>query len=167
LKRFNKDRKGALELPFRLIISMIMVALTVTIVAQGLYRYSENTVENDIKVELEKLERTITLCKQGGLETALTVELKFSRSFTVRLAELQIGDEIGGETSSLIKYSLSTGRTKTMAVKPSVMMSHVTFNDDGTIESSKKCIVSGSTMTLQLKHIESEGEIIIHVQKID
>jgi len=113
LKRFNKDRKGALELPFRLIISMIMVALTVTIVAQGLYRYSENTVENDIKVELEKLERTITLCKQGGLETALTVELKFSRSFTVRLAELQIGDEIGGETSSLIKYSLSTGRTKT------------------------------------------------------
>ena len=167
------QRSGVADMPFRLIVISVLIVLTLSVASVALKGFSDNQIEQDIRIELQKLERYIILCYQAGISTSFIVSLDFQRSLLSELTEMKIGDSITGDGDDLIKgdfsssisYKISSSGIKLFPLSQSVIMTKITDHSDERI-SGEPLIFHGAKVKIQLTHIEYGNEIIIGLNLI-
>ena len=141
------NEEGIEGIPFKLIIIVLVMALSIPLIFGGLENYDRTQTENDLRNELEFL---ITRAKQvyfGGTGNAGNVEVNFRSSLFTRIEYMQIGDGPEGIWSS-IRYKLNHKGVETMVIEnPNIPLA---YNDNGNLKSLE--LGSGSyTIHLECK----------------
>jgi len=101
-----------MELPMKLVIIAIMMAITIPGVLAGLNEYQEYQMKLDIEMELDKLVSKINTVHTGSDTTTDTVTVSFNNRFMASIDYINIGDNIlpldknnsGDAYAELIRY---------------------------------------------------------------
>jgi len=126
------NEEGVEGIPFKLIIIVLIMALSIPLIFGGLENYDRTQTENDFRNELEFL---ITRAKQvyfGGTGNADNVEVNFRNSLFTRIEYIEIGDGPEGIWSS-IRYKLNHKGVETIVIEhPNIPLA---YNDNGNFKS--------------------------------
>ena len=103
-----------MELPMKLIIIAIMMAITIPGVFGALNEYQEYQMKLDIDMEMDKLVSKINKVNAGGRTSTETVTLSFRSRFMASIEYIRIGDNIlphdknntGDAYARLIRYKV-------------------------------------------------------------
>jgi len=109
-----------MELPSKLVIVTIIMAITIPVVFAGLNEYQEYQMKLDIEMELEKVVSKINTVHSGSHTTTDTVQISFSSRFMASVDFIEIGDNIlphdknntGDVYSKLIRFRIKGESTQ-------------------------------------------------------
>jgi len=118
------SENGIMDLPMKIIIVVIIMAITIPIAIAGLNYYRENQVKTDIREELHRLVSKINEVHRAGNTSTSTIEVTFSGNFFLKIKYIKVGDNIlplnkdnkGGDYAKWIRYKLGDERTRKIEV---------------------------------------------------
>jgi hypothetical protein len=126
------NEEGIEGIPFKLIIIVLIMAISLPLIWGGLESYDRTQTENDLRNELEFF---ITRAKQvyfGGTGNADNVEVNFRNSLFTRIEYIKIGDGPEGIWSS-IRYKLNHKGVETIVIgNPNIPLA---YDDNGNLKS--------------------------------
>jgi len=156
MKNRINDISGVTDFPFRLIIASVIMLITISIVGAGLYQFSKNKVENDVQMEIAKIERAVNLCRELEHSARITVDIDISSSLAVYIKEIKIGDEVNGGSSNMVNYHISSGKKDSINIfnYGSAFITHIVDKEGDRITESKPFRITGPTITLVFTHLE-------------
>ena len=124
MSRFLADKGGVEGIPLKLIIVMVIMAITIPATFRGLESYDRFQTENNIRSELDFLSANIKQVYLSGLGNAQDVEVDFKDGMMSKVEEIQIGDSEDGIWSA-IRYKLSHKDTQILLIKnPNIPMGY-------------------------------------------
>lgn len=125
------DEKGVEGIPLKLIIVLVIVAITVPIAWKGLEGYDRVQTENNLRTELEFLSTNIKQIYLNGIGNAQDVKVDFTDGMMTKIERIEIGDTIEGISSS-IRYKLNYKRTEFMVIEnPNIPLGNMTQGQIG------------------------------------
>ncbi len=89
-----QDKDGSIELPMKLFIIAILMAVTIPGVFAGLNEYQEYQMKLDIEMEMDKLVSKINSVNGAGNTSSDTVTVSFRNRFMASIEFINIGDNI-------------------------------------------------------------------------
>jgi len=109
LKRRLNCRAVITEIPIKLIIIVIIMAIGFAIIFSGFRAYDFSATDNNVRATLNQLaDRIIRLFFSGGQNSADTITLTIPLGGTfARVEHIYIGDKDCGENLGLIRYRIS------------------------------------------------------------
>lgn len=113
-----------MDLPMKIIIVVIIMAITIPIAISGLNYYRDNQVKTDIREELHRLVSKINEIHRAGNTSTSTIEVTFRGNFFIEINYIKIGDNIlplnrenkGDDYAKWIRYKLDGERTRKIEV---------------------------------------------------
>jgi hypothetical protein len=115
---------GVEGIPLKLIIVMVIMAITIPAALKGLEGYDRFQTENNLRSELDFLSANIKQVYLHGLGNALDVEVDFKDGMMVKVEEIKIGDSKDGIWSA-IRYKLSYKNMEILLLKnPNIPMGY-------------------------------------------
>jgi hypothetical protein len=124
MPRISKEEKGVEGIPLKLIIVMVILAITIPATYKGLEAYDRFQTENSIRSELDFLALNIKQVYLNGLGNALDVEVDFRDGMMSRVEEVSLGGSKDG-IQSAIRYKLSHENTQILLLKdPDIPMGY-------------------------------------------
>lgn len=119
------DLGGVEGIPLKLIIVMVILAITIPATFKGLERYDRFQTENNLRSELDFLSANIKQIYLNGLGNAQDVDVDFRSGLMSKVEEIQIGDSVNGIWSA-IRYKLSYKNTEILLIKnPNIPMGYM------------------------------------------
>ncbi len=112
---FKKDDSAVEGIPFKLIIVVLILAISLPLIWTGLANYDRTQKENDLRGEIEFMIITIKFVYTGGEGNSQSIEVNFQSGFSTKVERVEIGDDKDGIYSS-IRYKLSNSRKETMII---------------------------------------------------
>lgn len=106
MSRIPRDLGGVEGIPLKLIIVMVIMAITIPATFKGLESYDRFQTENNLRSELDFLSANIKQVYLNGLGNAQDVEVDFKDGMMSKVEEIKIGDSEDGIWSA-ISYKLS------------------------------------------------------------
>ena len=107
-RRFYKNNSGSLEgLPLKMIIIVIIMAITIPLIFLGLMSYDKGQTESNVKNEVEKIVTTIKQCINGANGTKLPLDVSLNNGMFADFEYVKIGDSMDGKYRFSIRYKLS------------------------------------------------------------
>jgi hypothetical protein len=103
-------------IPLKLIIIVVILAITIPITFKGLESYDRTQTERNLRSELEFLSTTIKQVYLNGMGNAVDVEVDLADGMMTKIENVQIGDTLDGIYSS-IRYKLNYKSTEFMVIK--------------------------------------------------
>jgi hypothetical protein len=129
--RFILDDNGVEGIPLKLIIVLVIVAITVPLAWKGLESYDRIQTENNLRGELEFLSTNIKQIYLNGVGNAQDVNVDFTDGMLTRIERIEIGDTIDGISSS-IRYKLNHKRTEFLVIEnPNVPLGNMSQGQIG------------------------------------
>ena len=120
-RRIIIDSNGEIELPFKLLIIAIVLAIVIPALFFGLRSYSRNQLESNVRSELQKLQDAIDGMVQTDVGSSDVVELNLDDGFIAELSHVKIGDVfrngVLGTNRETIRYKISGYREKFLITK--------------------------------------------------
>lgn len=121
---FTGDERGVLELPMKMMIIAIVLAIVLAALGLSFYYYRKNRTELDLNSELTKLANDIELVHQSGDNTTRKTEMNIEIGSAVSLSYIKIGDNIlplnanntGDAHSKWIRYKIKGETEKKIEV---------------------------------------------------
>jgi hypothetical protein len=110
------DSEGVEGIPFKLIIAVVILALTIPMVWAGLESYDSIQTENNLQMELDFLAINIRQTYLDGVGNAQDVRANFKDGMFRKIERIEIGDSPDGSWSS-IRYELSGMSTRTILIE--------------------------------------------------
>jgi hypothetical protein len=114
--KFRKDQRGVEGIPLKLIIIIVILAVTIPITFKGLESYDRTQTERNLRSELEFLSTNIKQVYLNGMGNAVDVEVDFADGMMTKIERVQIGDSLDGIYSS-IRYKLNYKSTEFIVIK--------------------------------------------------
>jgi hypothetical protein len=114
--KFKKDRRGVEGIPLKLIIVLVILAITIPITWKGLESYDRTQTERNLRSEIEFLSINIKQVYLNGMGNAVDVKVDFANGMMTKVERVQIGDSLEGIYSS-IRYKLNYKNTEFMVIK--------------------------------------------------
>lgn len=114
--KFKKDQRGVEGIPLKLIIIIVILAITIPITWKGLESYDRAQTERNLRSELEFLSTNIKQVYLNGMGNAVDVKVDFANGMMTKVERVQIGDSLDGIYSS-IRYKLNYKGTEFMVIK--------------------------------------------------
>ena len=149
-RRIIIDSNGEIELPFKLLIIAIVLAIVIPALFFGLRSYSINQMESNVRSELTKLQDAIDGMVQTDVGSSDVVKLNLDDGFIAELSHVKIGDEfekgVRGPDHVIIRYKISGRKEKFLDTKIPV----TNADRDGPFE------VGGSVKLVLLKRYDIE-----------
>jgi hypothetical protein len=136
---------GVEGIPLKLIIVMVIMAITIPTAFKGLESYDRIQTENNLRSELDFLSANIKQVYLNGIGNAQDVNVDFRNGIMSKVEEIKIGDSIDGIWST-IRYKLSHKSIEILLIKnPNIPIGYVS---------------SGEVDALVLK----DGQFTIHLE---
>ena len=109
-----RDERGELELPMKLIISAIVLAIILPAVFGALYVYQKNQMELDMEMQVDAIVDKIHMAHRRGNNSSVTLEVDLPGKLMSGWSYVKLGDNIepigpdnpGGEFSKRIRYKV-------------------------------------------------------------
>lgn len=106
----RRSRAAVLDMPFKLLLSTIIMAVTVAVAYQGLNTYARSHLENSVKAEAGRVADAASLLNSTmAAGSALKAVVKVQEVPFHHIERFRLGGPPGEPTSALITYRLSTG----------------------------------------------------------
>ncbi len=150
----GKDRRGILELPFKLMIMMMLITATASVGMISYRNIRRRAFERHVVQELERIAMVSRQLMNEGNLSSQVIELDLSGDTFTGLNYVRIGDRVGGRRAGMISYSMNWRRQReTMDVQD------VQFTSSRNIN----FLLRGGTYQLRLTslHISREDTVII------
>jgi hypothetical protein len=129
--QFICDKKGVEGIPLKLIIVLLIMAITIPITWRGLETYDRAQTENNLRSELEFLSTNIKQVYLSGVGNAKEVEVDFDNGIMTKIDWIEIGDSVSGLWST-IRYKLGfKGREFIIIKDPNVPLGNLSDGDIG------------------------------------
>ncbi|UCE74592.1 MAG: hypothetical protein JSV56_02520 [Methanomassiliicoccales archaeon] len=131
MPRFHKNEEGVEGIPLKLIIVLVILAITIPITWKGVESYDRSQTESNLRSELDYLSAHIKQVYLNGIGNALDVEVDFRNGMMTRIEKVEIGDSTEGIWSS-IRYKLSHKGTEFIIIKnPNIPIGNVSKGEIG------------------------------------
>jgi hypothetical protein len=125
MSRFLLHEEGVEGIPLKLIIVMVIMAITIPTAFKGLESYDRVQTENNLRAEIDFLSSNIKQIYLSGIGNAQDVEVDFKDGMMTKVTEIEIGDSIEGIWST-IRYKLSHKSTEIVVIKnPNIPIGYV------------------------------------------
>lgn len=112
-------------IPLKLIIVMLIMAITIPAAFKGLESYDRIQTENNLRMEIDFLSSNIKQVYLNGLGNAQDVDVDFKDGIMTSVTEIKIGDAVDGIWST-IRYKLSHKNTEIILIKnPNIPIGYV------------------------------------------
>jgi hypothetical protein len=109
------DTNGAVEdIPFRLLIMVLLLAGTVSIATSGITKISELNMQKQLTEEMDSLGEVALATSSSGSGTIIHYVLELPYTETVSVSELKIGGDFSNDDdpfSSTFRIELTNGRS--------------------------------------------------------
>jgi hypothetical protein len=109
-----------IELPYKLIITAIILILIVPCIWYALIAYSHYQVENNIRAECNKLITAIKHAWKGEEGTIAQVTITLQDGFFSKIAYVKVGDSLGGTYQSRIRYKIENAQELVISIIPNI-----------------------------------------------
>jgi hypothetical protein len=106
MPQFSINECGVEGIPLKLIIVMVILAITIPATWKGLESYDRSQTENNLRSEIEFLSTHIKQVYLNGIGNAQDVEVDFRDGMMTKIEWIKLGDTVEGIWSS-IRYKLS------------------------------------------------------------
>jgi hypothetical protein len=116
MSSFKKDDNAVEGIPFKLIILVFILAISLPMIWSGLANYDRTQKENDLRVEIEFIISTIKLVYTGGENNSQLIDVDFTSSFATKVERVLIGDGTRNLWST-VRYKLSNGAMRTIVIQ--------------------------------------------------
>lgn len=124
-RRFARDRNGAVELPLRLLIALVALAIVLPIVFALFTGYSRLDVHRVIRESLDRIFINARQVAIGGNDTMRTVRVTFPSGLFNTLQSVDIGDTLRGNNLRTARYQISGEPLTTIVMSsPNVPMTN-------------------------------------------
>ncbi|MEW5761112.1 MAG: hypothetical protein AB1779_10155 [Candidatus Thermoplasmatota archaeon] len=105
---YKHDKNGVIDIPFKLLITVIIMAFTITIAFSGLDHYSKISAENNLKAQIDRIVGIARSVDSSGNGTAQTLtDVKIEGTLMATVEYVIIGDKKTGANKSMIRYKIS------------------------------------------------------------
>jgi hypothetical protein len=159
----SRDEAGVEGIPLKLIIVLVIVAITVPFAWKGLESYDRSQTETNLVMEIDFLAANIKQVYLNGMGNARDVDVDFSSGFVTSVERIEIGDSEDGVWSS-IRYKLGGGNSRFVLIKnPNIPIARVNEDDVGPL------VVGPGRHTLHLetrcgRDFDSDGQDDLYVE---
>ena len=125
------DQRGVEGIPLKLIIVMVILAITIPAAWKGLESYDRSQTENNLRTEIEFLSTYIKQVYLNGIGNAQDVEVDFKDGMMTKIDWIKIGDAVEGIWSS-IGYKLGHKSADFVLIKnPNIPIGNVSGGEIG------------------------------------
>jgi hypothetical protein len=125
MPKFLIQEEGVEGIPLKLIIVMVIMAITIPASFKGLESYDRIQTENNLRMEIDFLSSNIKQVYLNGLGNAQDVNVDFKDGMMTSVTEIKIGDAVDGIWST-IRYKLSHKSTEIVLIKnPNIPIGYV------------------------------------------
>ncbi len=123
-RRFRRNDRGVEGLPLRLIIVMVILAITIPATLGSFRAYDRNRVETCLLSEIDAVSSTVKAVYTSGPGNSATIGFNPVSGTMTGIESVLFGDVLGGGMVSAIRYKIQ-GRAECIVpvVSPSVPMS--------------------------------------------
>lgn len=126
-----RDEGGVEGIPLKLIIVMVILAITIPATWKGLESYDRSQTEANLRSEIEFLSTHIKQVYLNGMGNAQDVEVDFKDGMMTKIQKIEIGDSAQGVWSS-IRYKLNHKSTEFVLIKdPNIPLGNVSNSEIG------------------------------------
>lgn len=112
----SAEENGVVGIPLKLIIVIVILAITIPATFKGLESYDRFQTENNIRSEIDFLAANIKQVYLSGLGNAQDVDVDFNDGMMSKVEEITLGDSIDGIFTA-IRYKLSHRSSQIMLLK--------------------------------------------------
>jgi hypothetical protein len=151
------DDRSVIEIPYKLLITVIILLLVVPLVWFGLDTYSRAQVETNVRTECERLITAIKHVWKGEEGTSITVYISFQDAVLSSIEYIKIGDCLGGKHESRVRYKISGEQVKSITIVPNVPVT--TVNNE-----SFDCSAGNYVFVLEHRVHEGDHFVLIRLQ---
>ena len=106
----RRDTRAAIDVPFKMLISVVLVTMATAILYPALQAYQETEMEHRVSLTLAEIEvATLSVHRHPGSSRTVLVDVPSSGG--IRLERLTVGGDLDGPPAgvSVIGWELSTG----------------------------------------------------------
>ncbi|MGM0405355.1 MAG: hypothetical protein ACQEQM_04360 [Thermoplasmatota archaeon] len=155
----SRANSGIMELPFKLVIMMLLIGMVVPTVAVGYRDVSRIRYQEKVKNELQDLVFFSRKLMQGGDLSSMTIELDLNGNYFASLDYVELGDTLG-EKEWMInhKFSWREHEDHIASVDPLVRL---TSADNSTFR------LTDGSHRLKLTHIFTENTSFVVVSDLN
>ncbi|UCE37754.1 MAG: hypothetical protein JSW00_00450 [Thermoplasmata archaeon] len=168
LCRIDKDQNGVEGIPLKLIIVLVILAITLPLIWKGLESYDRSQTESNLISEIEFLSINIKQVYLNGMGNAVDVNVDFANGMMTKIDWVKIGDSIQGIWSS-IQYKLSYKSSDYVLIKdPNIPFGNISNSVFGPLR-----VASGKhTIHLECKEgidFDSDGteDMYVEVSRVE
>ncbi len=131
--RILKNIHGVEGIPLKLIIMVVILAITIPVIWKGLESYDRSQTENNLKNEIEFLASHIKQIYLSGTGNARDVKVDFKDGMMSKIEWIKLGDSVDGIWSAL-KYKLDYQDTRTIVISnPNIPIGNISDGDIGSL----------------------------------
>ena len=117
-------KDGVEELPLKLIIIAIVVAITIPIMVDSLSNFSNDQVLSDIRAEIAKVVTAIKLSYSSGIGTSIPVTVSLQNGVMTSIDYIKIGDTRGAVYEAMIRFKVSTDNVQYIQIEPYIPVTY-------------------------------------------
>jgi hypothetical protein len=114
----SKDRRGVVELPFKLVIASIILVITISIAYAGLERFSENAVTDRVDSAVSTIASVAGEVSTMGVNSSMKVKVDLSSSLFHKVERFDVGC---GDIADLTKCKSITYKVTGDDVRSSIV----------------------------------------------
>ncbi|MDI6887732.1 MAG: hypothetical protein QMC98_03725 [Candidatus Thermoplasmatota archaeon] len=112
------NKHGSIEsMPLKLVIISVITSITIPALWSAYNSYSNIQLENNLKFEIHKITSVINQVYLGANGTSLKLEINLRN-----IEHLKLGDSLGAEYSTVIRYKLKGGSEQVIPVSEDVQI---------------------------------------------
>jgi len=156
----GKDKRGLEEMPLRLMIIAIIMAITVPMIFDALGEFSEDQVESNIQEEVAKIITAIKLSYSSGVGTSIPVSVSFSDGVLCSIEYIRLGDTLNETYESIVRFKITDSPRTYVPVEPYVP---ITNQQDG--GDSGPLVLSAGSYRLHAVHELRGGKHVVNIIK--
>jgi hypothetical protein len=117
------DRNGLEGMPLKLTIVAITLAISSPIIYGGLSTYETSRVESQLRAEASAIADMVKLVFNGGRGNSQLLKVRLRGGMTAHADYILVGDSLGGNYTSCIRYKAKGLPEQTMLVsQPNIPM---------------------------------------------
>ena len=134
MPRILMDEGGVEGIPLKLIIVVVILAITIPATWKGLEIYDRSQTENNLRTEIDFLAAHIKQVYLNGIGNAQDVKVDFKDGMMTTIDWIKVGDSVEGVWSS-IKYKLSHKTSDFILIKnPNIPIGNVSDGEIGPLK---------------------------------
>jgi hypothetical protein len=155
-----RNQSALEEMPLRLMIIVIVLAITIPMIVDALGEFSEDQVEMNVKAEVSKIITAVKLSYSSGVGTSIPVSVSFQNGVMCSINYIRIGDALNKTYESIVRFKITDQPRTFIPVDPYIPM---TNRQEG--KASGPLVLEAGSYKLHVVHEFYGGKDVVNIVK--